>query len=112
MPRPSWLPLAALVIALCPPALASADEAPAEASSKAAAPAAQAAATADPAANENKAQAKPEVVCWMEAELGSRVQKKVCRSRSDIDAESRQTQDALRGVRSLGNKNYNAAPGG
>lgn len=112
MPRTLWLPLAALLIMVYPLASSAADEASSETAREAAAPAAQAATADDPGVTGSKAEAKPEVVCWMEAELGSRVKKKVCRTRSDVDAEAQKTQDALREVRSLGNKNYNAAPGG
>lgn len=112
MPRHSCLPLAALMIMMFPLASSAADETSSDAAREPAAPAAQAAAADDPGKAEGKAAAKPEVVCTMEAELGSRVKKKVCRARSDIDAEARDTQNALRDVRSLGNKNYNAAPGG
>jgi len=71
----------------------------------------QAATAEEAAATGAQRDAEPEVVCRVEAELGSRVKKKVCRRKADIEAERSETQDVLRDVRSLGNKNYSAAPG-
>lgn len=108
MPRTSCLSLVALAIVLYPLASMAADE---PSPRVAAESGAEAASSGEPEKSESKADSKPEVVCWMEAELGSRVKKKVCRQRSDIEASSRNTQDVLRDVRSLGNKNFNASPG-
>lgn len=60
---------------------------------------------------DSKENAEPEVVCRMEAEVGSRVKKKVCRRKSDTEDTERETRDAMRDVDALGNKTYSAAPG-
>ena len=111
MSRNPWTTLAALLLIAGPPAV-QADDEEAPAPTVTAAATTQAATAEEPAATGAKRDAEPEIVCRVEAELGSRVKKKVCRSKADIEAERSETQDVLRDVRSLGNKNYKAAPGG
>jgi invasion protein IalB len=110
MSRNPWTTIAALLL-VAGPLAAQADDEEAPAPVATAAATAHAATAEEPAATGAKRDAEPEVVCRVEAELGSRVKKKVCRRKVDIEAERSETQDALRDVRSLGNKNYNAAPG-
>ena len=61
--------------------------------------------------SDSKENPEPEVVCRMEAEVGSRVKKKICRKKSDTEDTERETRDAMRDVDALGNKTYSAAPG-
>lgn len=56
------------------------------------------------ARSESVAQAEPEMVCRMEAEIGSRVKKKVCRPKSEVEATSNETQQAMQGLHALGSR--------
>ncbi len=117
MSRNPWLTFAVIALIAYPVALLAAEEDTAAPAVSGTAPAkteavAKVDATTEPASANPEQDAEPEVVCRLEAEIGSRVKKKVCRRKADIEAEQDETQDALRDVRSLGNKNYNAAPGG
>jgi hypothetical protein len=105
MSRSPWPALAAVLLLVNPMAVQAADE------ERAAPVVTSTAAAEESAAAAEKRDAEPEVVCRVEAEIGSRVKKKVCRRKSDIEAQRAETQDALPEVRSLGNKNYSAAPG-
>jgi hypothetical protein len=56
------------------------------------------------ARSESVAQAEPEIVCRMEAEIGSRVKKKVCRAKSEVEATTDETQKAMQAVHGLGSR--------
>lgn len=89
-----------------PSARAGVEESTAENGASGAEDATQEPREADPAGAKEQpaAEAKPEVVCRMEAEIGSHVKKKVCRLRSDVESESQETHQALQHAKALGSR--------